>query len=125
MFVMVVAALVAGAGVQVASPLVVRAFLDLARTGAAVERLVAVAALFIGVALAGSALEIVRSHAGAVLAWQAMNNLRHRLFRHTIDLAIPSLRVRLPATCWNASTATSPGWGACCLIYCPSWPPTC
>ena len=86
MFVMVVAALVAGAGVQVASPLVVRAFLDLARTGAAVERLVAVAALFVGVALAGSALEIVRSHAGAVLAWQAMNNLRHRLFRHTIDL---------------------------------------
>lgn len=67
MFAVVVAALVTGAGVQVASPLVVRTFLDLARTGVAVERLVAVAALFIGVAVAGSALEIVRSHAGAVL----------------------------------------------------------
>ena len=43
MFAVVAAALVAGAGVQVASPLVVRAFLDLARAGAAVERLVAVA----------------------------------------------------------------------------------
>ena len=86
MFAVVVAALVAGAGVQVASPLVVRAFLDLARAGAAVDRLVAVAALFIGAALAGSALEVVRSHAGAVLAWHAMNALRHRLFRHVIDL---------------------------------------
>ena len=74
---------------QVASPLVVRAFLDLARAGAAVERLVAVAALFIGVAVAGPALEIVRSHAGAVLAWQAMNDLRRRLFRHSIDLGHP------------------------------------
>ena len=86
MFAVVVAALVAGAGVQVASPLVVRAFLDLTRTGAAVEQLVGVAALFVGVAVAGSALEIVRSHAGAVLAWHAMNNLRRRLFRHVIDL---------------------------------------
>ena len=86
MFGVVVAALVAGAGAQVASPLVVRAFLDLARTGAAVDRLVAVAALFVGVAVAGSALEVLRSHAGAVLAWHAMNALRHRLFRHTIDL---------------------------------------
>lgn len=86
MFAVVVAALVAGSGVQVASPLVVRTFLDLARSGAAVERLVAVAALFVGVALAGPALEIVRAHAGAVLAWQAMNNLRQRLFRHAIDL---------------------------------------
>ena len=85
-FAVVIAALVAGAGVQVASPLVVRAFLDLARAGAAVDRLAAVAALFIGVALTGSALEIVRSHAGAVLAWQAMNALRYRLFRHAIDL---------------------------------------
>ena len=85
-FAVVVAALLAGAGVQVASPLVVRAFLDLARAGASVERLVAMAAIFIGVAVAGSALEVVRSHAGAVLAWHAMNNLRHRLFRHTIDL---------------------------------------
>ena len=86
MFAVAVAALVAGAGMQVASPLVVRAFLDLARAGAAVERLVGAAALFIGVALVGSALEVVRSHAGAVLAWQAMNDLRHRLFRHVIDL---------------------------------------
>ena len=86
MFAVVVAALVAGSGVQVASPLVVRTFLDLARTGVAVERLVGVAALFIGVAVAGSALEIVRSHAGAVLAWHATNNLRRRLFRHVIDL---------------------------------------
>ena len=86
MFAVVVAALVAGSGVQVASPLVVRTFLDLARTGVAVERLVAVAALFTGVAVAGSALEIVRSHAGAVLAWHAMNNLRRRLLRHVIDL---------------------------------------
>ena len=86
MFAVVVAALVAGAGVQVASPLVVRTFLDLARTGAAVEQLVGVAALFVGVAVAGSALEVVRSHVGAVLAWHAMNNLRRRLFRHVIDL---------------------------------------
>ena len=86
MLAVVVAALVAGAGLQVASPLVVRAFLDLAQAGAAVERLVGVAALFIGVALVGSGLEIVRSHAGTVLAWQAMNNLRRTLFRHTVDL---------------------------------------
>ena len=85
-FAVVVAALVAGAGLQVASPLVVRAFLDLAQAGAAVERLVGVAVLFIGVAVAGSGLEIVRSHAGAVLAWQAMNSLRRMLFLHTVDL---------------------------------------
>ena len=85
-FAVVVVALVAGSGLQVASPLVVRAFLDLAQAGAAVERLVGVAALFIGVALAGSGLEIVRSHAGTVLAWQAMNSLRRTLFRHTVDL---------------------------------------
>ena len=86
MFMVVVAALVAGAGVQVASPLVVRAFLDLAQAGAALERLLRVAVLFICVALAGSALDIVRSHAGTVLAWQAMNSLRRTLFRHTVDL---------------------------------------
>ena len=81
-FAVLVATLAAGAGVQVASPLVVREFLDLARAGAAVERLMGVAALFIGVALTGSALEVARS----VLAWQAMNNLRRELFRHTVDL---------------------------------------
>ena len=86
MFMVVVAALVAGAGVQVASPLVVRAFLDLAQAGAALERLLRVAVLFICVALAGSALDVVRSHAGTVLAWQAMNSLRRTLFRHTVDL---------------------------------------
>ena len=86
-FAVVAAALVAGSGLQVASPLVVRAFLDLAQAGVAVERLVGMAALFIGVAVAGSGLEIVRSHAGTVLAWQAMNSLRHTLFRHTVDLA--------------------------------------
>ena len=86
MFMVVVAALVAGAGVQVASPLVVQAFLDLAQAGAALERLLRVAVLFICVALAGSALDIVRSHAGTVLAWQAMNSLRRTLFRHTVDL---------------------------------------
>ena len=85
-FAVVAAALVAGAGLQVASPLVVRAFLDLAQAGAAVERLVGMAALFVGVAVAGSGLEIVRSHAGTVLAWQAMNSLRHTLFRHTVNL---------------------------------------
>ena len=85
-FAVLVATLAAGAGVQVASPLVVREFLDLARAGAAVERLMGVAALFIGVALTGSALEVARSHAGTVLAWQAMNNLRRELFRHTVDL---------------------------------------
>ena len=85
-FAVMVAALIAGAAVQVAIPLVVRAFLDLAQAGAAVEQLAGVAALFIGVAVAGAVLEIVRSHAGAVLAWQAMNNLRRRLFRHAIDL---------------------------------------
>ena len=85
-FAVVVGALVAGSGLQVASPLVVRAFLDLAQAGAAVERLVGMAALFIGVAVAGSGLEIVRSHAGTVLAWQAMNSLRRTLFRHTADL---------------------------------------
>lgn len=85
-FAVMVAALIAGAGMQVASPLVARAFLDLAQAGAGVERLAGVAALFIGIAVAGAALEIVRSHAGAVLAWQAMNSLRRRLFRHAIDL---------------------------------------
>ena len=85
-FAVMVAALMAGAAVQVASPLVVRAFLDLAHAGAATGRLAGVAALFIGGAVAGAALEIVRSHAGAVLAWQAMNDLRRRLYRHAIDL---------------------------------------
>ena len=85
-FAVMVAALMAGAAVRVASPLVVRAFLDLAHAGVATGRLAGVAALFIGVAVAGAVLEIVRSHAGAVLAWQAMNNLRRRLFRHAIDL---------------------------------------
>ena len=92
-FAVVVGALVAGSGLQVASPLVVRAFLDLAQAGAAVERLVGVAALFTGVAVAGSGLEIVRSHAGTVLAWQAMNSLRRTLFRHTVDLG-PSFFAR-------------------------------
>ena len=95
-FAVVVVALVAGAGLQVASPLVVRAFLDLAQAGAAVERLVGVA-LFIGVAVAGSGLEIVRSHAGTVLAWQAMNSLRRTLFRHTVDRGHSSSRGPLPA----------------------------
>ena len=95
-FLVVVATLAAGAGVQVASPLVVRAFLDLAQAGAAVERLLRTAALFVGVALAGSALDVVRSYAGNVLAWQAMNSLRRRLFRHTVDLGL-SFFTRSPA----------------------------
>ena len=97
-FIVVITALVAGAAVRIISPQVVRTFFDRAEAGATAEQLLRTAALFIGVAVAGLVLDVLRSYAGNLVGWHAMNSLRRGLFRHTIDLGLSFFTRSTPGT---------------------------
>jgi ATP-binding cassette subfamily B protein len=83
-------------GLQLASPQIVRYFIDAARAGSAPGRLSAVALLFIAVAVASQALSIAASYLGASVAWTATNALRQDLTLHCLHLDMPFHKARTP-----------------------------
>ncbi|MGC4108331.1 MAG: ABC transporter ATP-binding protein [Thermomicrobiales bacterium] len=78
--------LLAGTGIQLVSPLVIRAFIDRAQDGSPLGTLLIVAAIFIGTAFAGQAIRLVETWAAQTVSWTATNALRVDLARHVLRL---------------------------------------
>ena len=81
--------LVAGTAVQLASPQIIRAFIDTAAQGgpdASVERLWMLAGLFIAVTLLAQFLQIGSTYFSEQLGWSATNRMRQDLAEHALRL---------------------------------------
>jgi ATP-binding cassette, subfamily B, bacterial len=73
-------------GLELAGPQVLRAFIDGAAGGASEEHLVALALLFIALAVVDQVLVAGSTYAGEDLGWRATNSMRTDLVRHCLDL---------------------------------------
>jgi ABC-type multidrug transport system fused ATPase/permease subunit len=78
--------LVVTIGLELAGPQVLRRFIDAAMGGAPDEVLLALAAVFIALALVDQVLVGFGAYAGEDLSWRATNALRADLVRHCLDL---------------------------------------
>ena len=81
--------LVAGTAVQLASPQIIRAFIDTAAQGgpdASLERLRMLAGLFIAVTLQAQVLQIGSTYFSEQLGWSATNRMRQDLAEHALRL---------------------------------------
>jgi ATP-binding cassette subfamily B protein len=78
--------LLAGIGLQLANPQVVKVFIDRAQAGEPFERLVFVALLFLAVAVLTQAAAVAETYAAEDLGWRTTNALRADLTRHVLDL---------------------------------------
>ncbi|SDC63576.1 ABC transporter ATP-binding protein [Shouchella lonarensis] len=76
-------------GCQLLSPLALRQFIDLARTGGSISQMYGAAILFVVWALAGQALHVLVVYMGENVGWRATNALRAELMAHyfTLDRA--------------------------------------
>lgn len=78
--------LVASTGIQLASPLVIRAFIDRALDGSTLGTLLLIAGLFILTAVAAQAISLVETWTAETIGWTATNELRVDLARHVLSL---------------------------------------
>jgi ABC-type multidrug transport system fused ATPase/permease subunit len=81
--------LLAGTAVQLASPQIIRTFIDTAAQGGAdapLERLWMLAGLFIAVALLAQVLQIGSTYYSEQLGWSATNRMRQDLAEHALRL---------------------------------------
>jgi ATP-binding cassette, subfamily B, bacterial len=88
--------LVASIALQLASPQVVRHFIDIAQHGGPLPELTRTAALFIGVVLGGQLLAAVVLYLGADVGWVATNLLRADLLAHVLRLDLRFHNARTP-----------------------------
>lgn len=77
---------VAGVGMQLANPLLAKAFLDRASDGAPFDELVRLAAVFLGVALLTQAATVAEVFVAGDLGWRTTNTLRTDLTAHVLAL---------------------------------------
>lgn len=73
-------------GLQLANPQLVKAFIDQASAGAPFERLVRIAAVFLGVALLTQVITVVEVYVAEDLGWRTTNALRLDLTAHVLAL---------------------------------------
>lgn len=78
--------LVASTGIQLASPLVIRAFIDRAQAGSALSTLLLVAVLYITTAFAAQAIGLGETWVAETVGWTATNALRADLAEHVLRL---------------------------------------
>jgi len=78
--------LLAGIGLQLANPQIVRMFIDQAQAGAPLGQLVWIASLFMAVALATMGATVAETWVAEDLGWRTTNALRADLTRHILDL---------------------------------------
>src|SRR5437016_5744248 len=75
-----------GLAADLGSPLILRAFIDMAVQGAALETLFALAGLFLVVAFATQGLAVAEAYVAQNVGLTATNRLRADLTRHLLDL---------------------------------------
>lgn len=83
-------------GLQLISPQLVRAFIDKAGEGGALEKLTVTALLFVGVAVASQAVSLLTAYLGQSVAWTATNALRLDLALHCLRLDMSFHKARTP-----------------------------
>jgi ATP-binding cassette subfamily B protein len=83
-------------GLQLVNPQLVRAFLDKAGTGSALEELTTTALLFLGVAVADQVVSLLTAYLGQSMAWTATNALRLDLALHCLRLDMSFHKARTP-----------------------------
>jgi ABC-type multidrug transport system fused ATPase/permease subunit len=71
---------------RILAPQIMRAFIDSALAGGALDTLIKMALLFIGVALVQQAVSVGVKYLGEVVAWTATNDLRAELAAHALHL---------------------------------------
>lgn len=76
----------AGIGMQLANPLIAKSFIDRAVAGAAFDDLVAIGAVFLGVALLTQAATVAELYVAEDLGWRTTNALRADLTAHVLSL---------------------------------------
>ncbi len=88
--------LLSSIGLQLVGPQLLRAFIDGALGGVALERLATIALAFVGVALLTQALTAGASYVGEDLGWSATNALRADLALHCLRLDMSFHKTRTP-----------------------------
>jgi ATP-binding cassette subfamily B protein len=83
-------------GLEVASPQIVRYFIDEAGAGAPLEHLAGAALLFLGVAILSQALSVLATYVGENVGWTATNSLRVNLALHSLKLDMPFHKTHTP-----------------------------
>ena len=83
------ALLLSSIGLQLASPQILRYFIDAARAGIAMQTLIAVALLFLGVALVAQVVAVAETYVAERVGWTATNQLRADLALHCLHLDPP------------------------------------
>lgn len=85
-----------GIGLQLINPQLLRAFIDQTQAGAAADRLIVAAILFLIVGLLARFMRLTTAYISARLGWQATNNLRADLARHCLGLDMAFHKQRTP-----------------------------
>jgi ATP-binding cassette subfamily B protein len=88
--------LLAGVGLQLASPQIARYFIDTAQAGGAVEALALAGALYLGAAVLANAVTVAETYAAEQVGWGATNALRLDLVRHALRLDMAFHDARTP-----------------------------
>jgi ATP-binding cassette subfamily B protein/ATP-binding cassette subfamily C protein len=78
--------LFSGVALQLASPQLVRAFIDAARDGGPASTLAPIVALYFGIALLGQVVSVGETYAAENVGWLATNALRADVARHCLGL---------------------------------------
>jgi ABC-type multidrug transport system fused ATPase/permease subunit len=88
--------LLGGMALELASPQVIRFFLDTAQAGGALRLLTAAAAVFIAVSLVQRGVGLWSNYLAQTVGWAATNALRRDLTRHCLGLDIPFHKQHTP-----------------------------
>lgn len=78
--------LLAGIGLQLANPQIIRAFIDNANAGESLEVLTRIALLFLAAGLLNQCISAVTTWLGTDVGWKATNRMREDLLRHCLAL---------------------------------------
>jgi len=88
--------LLAGIGLALVNPLIIRYFLDTAQTGAATKSLMIAGVLFIAFAILQQAMTLAASYTSQAVGWTATIQLRADLALHCLRLDMPFHKSRTP-----------------------------
>ncbi len=88
--------LLAGIGLQLLNPQVMRYFIDTAQAGGPTRALLLAALIYLIAGLLGRGLAFATSYVGLNVAWKATNTLRADLTRHCLRLDMPFHKTHTP-----------------------------
>ena len=88
--------ILAGIGLQLANPQVIRYFLDTTQIGGSQTALLGAAGLYFTLALGAQALTLASSYVTQRVAWAATNAVRHDLLRHCLRLDLEFDKTHTP-----------------------------